>query len=49
MQLKKGITPEKLCSGLPREFAYYLRYVKNLKFEENTNYGYLKNLFVQMM
>ena len=48
-QLKKGITPEKLCSNLPKEFSDYLRYVKNLKFEEDPNYGYLKNLFVQMM
>jgi hypothetical protein len=26
-----------------------MKYVKNLKFEENPNYGYLRNLFVQLM
>ena len=48
-QLKNSLTPEKLCQDLPKEFAEYLRYVKNLKFEEIPNYEYLRNLFVQMM
>ena len=48
-QMKNDIRPEKLCENLPIEFAHYLRYVKNLKFEEEPNYQYLRNLFVQMM
>ena len=48
-QLKKLINPEILCKDLPKEFAQYLRYVKNLKFEEEPNYAYLRNLFVKMM
>lgn len=36
---------ETLCDGLPDEFLQYLKYVKNLKFEENPDYSYLKNLF----
>ena len=48
-QIKKNITPEKLCGNLPNEFADYIKYVKNLKFDELPNYNYLRNLFVQMM
>ena len=48
-ELKKNITPEKLCENLPYEFVDYIKYVKNLKFEENPNYSYLRNLFVQML
>ena len=48
-QMKKSILPEELCENLPGEFTDYMKYVKNLKFEENPNYGYLRNLFVQLM
>ena len=48
-QIKKYYTPEKLCRDLPKEMAEYMRYVKNLKFEEEPNYAYLRNLFVRMM
>ena len=34
---------------MPNEFADYIKYVKNLKFDELPNYNYLRNLFVQMM
>ena len=47
--MKKNISPEDLCQGLPSEFAEYLRYVKHLKFEENPDYGYLRGLFVGLM
>ena len=48
-QIKKYYTPEKLCRDLPKEMVQYMKYVKNLKFEEEPNYAYLRNLFVQMM
>jgi hypothetical protein len=48
-QIKELISPEILCKDLPKEFAEYLRYVKNLKFEEEPNYIYLRSLFVKMM
>ena len=48
-QIKKLISPEILCKDLPKEFAEYLRYVKNLKFEKEPNYAYLRSLFVKMM
>ena len=48
-QIKKDILPEVLCENLPTEFKDYIKYVRNLKFEETPNYSYLRNLFVQLM
>jgi len=48
-QMKKNILPEVLCENLPSEFRDYMKYVRNLKFEETPNYSYLRNLFVQLM
>ena len=43
--MKKNIKIEDLCNGLPREIAYYMKYSTALKFEQEPNYKYLKNLF----
>ena len=48
-QMKRSILPEVLCENLPSEFKDYMKYVRNLKFEETPNYSYLRNLFVQLM
>ncbi len=48
-QIKKNIKPEKLCENLPVEFVDYVKYVKNLHFEENPDYTYLKYLFEKML
>lgn len=43
---KKVSTPtEVLCKGYPLEFATYLNYCKNLRFEDKPDYTYLRNLF----
>ena len=47
--IKKNIKPEKLCKGLPEEFCIFIKYVKNLKFEENPDYNYLRSLFINIM
>ena len=47
--LKKNIEPEKLCSQLPNEFSQYIKYVRELKFEENPNYNYMKGLFINIL
>ena len=39
---------DELCKGIPIEFANYLSYCKNLKFEEKPDYTYLKNLFLSL-
>jgi len=43
--LKRNIKPEDLCKNLPQEFADYVRYCRNLGFEEDPDYNYLINLF----
>ena len=48
-QFKKDIKPEKLCENLPGEMIDFVNYVKNLKFEEDPDYNYLKNLFEIML
>ena len=47
--LKKNIEPEELCSHLPNEFSQYIRYVRELKFEENPNYIFMKGLFISIL
>ena len=43
-KIKKTISAEKLCQGLPDEFAKYIKYCRNLEFEQDPNYDYLRNL-----
>ena len=47
--IKSSIKPEELCSGLPKEFSQYIKYCKNLKFEQQPNYNYLRNLFIEVI
>ncbi|KAL3272679.1 hypothetical protein HHI36_014143 [Cryptolaemus montrouzieri] len=43
---KKISTPiEELCKGYPGEFFRYLHYCRQLKFEQNPDYNYLRQLF----
>ena len=48
-ELILSTTPEELCSGLPQQFTQYINYCRKLEFEEEPNYDYLKNLFVEMI
>ena len=48
-EYKKNIQPELLCCNLPYEFIEYVRYVKNLKFEDEPDYNYLRSLFQIML
>ena len=48
-RMKKNIKPEELCRFLPDEMAEYMRYVQNLKFEDNPDYKYLKGLFKSIL
>ena len=43
--MKKHIKNEELCKGLPVEMIDFMKSAKSLKFEEEPNYNYLKNLF----
>lgn len=42
---KSALPLNVLCSGLSIEFFLYLRYCRNLKFQEDPDYGYLRHLF----
>ncbi len=46
---KMQLSVEALCSGIPSEFAEFLKYCKNLRFEETPNYDYLRGLFKNIM
>ena len=48
-RIKNLTTPEKLCKGLPEEYAEFLKYAKKLEFEQEPNYIYLKSLFTSIL
>ena len=48
-QIKKQTTPEQLCVGLPPQFEEYIKYTRNLEYEEDPNYDYLKELFLSVL
>ncbi|KAL4506522.1 hypothetical protein ABPG72_000093 [Tetrahymena utriculariae] len=45
LDMKTSIPVEELCKGLPPEFAIYINYCRNLKFEDKPDYTYLKKIF----
>ena len=42
---KASTSIEFLCKGLPNEFAVYLNYTRNLRFDEKPDYSYLRQIF----
>lgn len=42
---KSLLLPYMICEGCPREFQKYLKYCKGLKFAEEPDYKYLRDLF----
>jgi len=46
---KIAITTSELCKGLPEQFAKYIDYTKSLKFEEEPDYEFCRDLFRQVM
>ena len=49
LDLIKKTKPEEICSGLPKEFFEYVKYCRKLSFEEDPNYNYLRNLFLDII
>lgn len=43
--LKFNTPIEQICAGAPNEFAVFLSYCRNLKFDERPDYPYVKKLF----
>ena len=49
-QMKKNITPEELIGNkLPYDLVKFIKYCKNLGFEEDPNYNYLRGLIRNIM
>lgn len=46
-QRKQELSLDKLCEGLPNEFATYLGYTRSLDFYDKPDYAYLRRLFRQ--
>lgn len=45
MEKKLATSIDVLCKGFPQEFATYLTYTRNLRFDEKPDYNYLRELF----
>lgn len=45
---KASVKEEELCSGMPKEFTIFLKYVKNLDFNEKPHYSALKKMFLNL-
>ena len=49
LDMKKAITPQILCEGLPVEFEFILDHARKLKFEQRPNYRYLRGLVRKLL
>lgn len=49
MEKKLGTPLEVLCKDIPTQFRDLLVYSRNLEFEDEPDYGYLKGLFSGLM
>lgn len=45
---KISTTEEELCEKLPKEFLIYLKYVRNMDYDEKPHYTSLKNMFIKL-
>ena len=48
-KLKNSVTPEELCKDLPKEFSEFLKYVRNLDFEQTPDYNYIRGLLISVL
>ena len=46
---KMSTSPSELCKGFPKEFEEYVNYTRNLDYEDEPDYNYLKNLFLNVL
>lgn len=49
MEKKMATSAEELCQGFPNEFTNYINYTRNLQYEQDPDYGFLKSLFVNVL
>ena len=48
-KMKKNVSPEDLCKSLPKQMEEFMRYIKQLEFEQEPDYKYLKGLFESIL
>ena len=46
---KKGTSAEDLCKGFPNEFVEYINYTRNLEFEADPDYKFLRGLLTTVL
>ena len=46
---KRGTSAEELCKGFPSEFAEYINYTRNLEFEADPDYKFLRGLLLSVL
>jgi len=46
---KKSTSPEELCKGFAQEFCQYIHYTRNLTFEQEPDYNYLRGLLKKVL
>ena len=46
---KKATSAEELCKGFPKQFIDYINYTRNLEFEADPDYKYLRQLLVSTL
>ena len=49
MEIKIETTAFQLCKGFPKEFEEYVEYTRKLEYEQNPDYNFLKNLFLNII
>lgn len=49
MEKKISTSVEALCEGIPSDFATYIRYCRNLTFDEKPDYDYCRKLINTLM
>ena len=49
MEKKIETSAEELCQGFPEEFMNYIHYTRNLEYEQDPDYGFLKGLFINVL
>ena len=46
---KKSTTPEELCKGYAAEFCQFVHYTRNLAFEQEPDYNYMRDLLKKVL
>jgi len=49
MNCKLDTTVESLCKDLPEEFSLYVKYCRDLKFDQKPDYEMLRTMFRELM